>query len=74
MRVTGHGVEGCVKDGQIRSAWAVTTTVVPAARMSARSWLRDVQSNDVVAITVWIVLIWPAWRAPKWSQRSFGVT
>ena len=23
--------------------------------------------------TVWIILIWPAWRAPKWSQRSFGV-
>ena len=33
-----------------RSAWVVTT--VSAARMSARSWLRDIQNNDVVAITV----------------------
>jgi len=32
-----------------RSAWAVTT--VPAARMTARSWLRDIQNNDVMAIT-----------------------
>ena len=32
------------------SAWAVTT--VSAARMSARSWLRDKQNNDVVPITV----------------------
>ena len=26
-----------------------------------RSWLRDIKDNDVVTITVWIVLIWPAW-------------
>ncbi len=32
-----------------RSAWAVTT--IPAARMSARSWLRDIQNNDFVTIT-----------------------
>ena len=42
-----HGVEGRVEE--TRSAWAVTT--VPPARMSARSWLRDIKNNDVVAIT-----------------------
>jgi hypothetical protein len=39
-----HGNEGRVEDGQIGT--------VPAARMSARSWLRDIQNNDVLAITV----------------------
>jgi hypothetical protein len=33
-----------------RLAWAVTT--VSAVRMSAQSWLRDIQNNDVLAINV----------------------
>ena len=38
--------------------------------MSARSWLRDIQNNDVMAITVWIVLIWPTWQAPKQMEET----
>jgi hypothetical protein len=64
-----HGVEGRVEDGQIGLGGHHS----PGGKDERAKWLRDIQNNDFVAITVWIVLIWSAWRAPKWSQRSFGV-
>ncbi len=62
--------ESKAKSRIARSAWEVTT--VSAARMSAWSWLRDTKNNCFVAITVWSVPIWPAWRELRWTQRLFG--
>jgi hypothetical protein len=47
-RVTG--MESNAASRMDRLAWAVTT--VSAVRMSAQSWLRDIQNNDVLAINV----------------------
>jgi hypothetical protein len=64
-----HGVEGRVEDSQIGRGGHHS----PGGKDEHAKWLRDIQNNVIVAITVWIVLIWSAWRAPKWSQGSFGI-
>ena len=59
-----HRVEGCVEDGQIGLGGHHS----PSGKDE-----RAEMVEGHTKLTVWIVLIWPAWRAPQWSQRSFGV-
>ena len=52
-----HVVEGLVEDSQIGRGGHHS----PGGKDERAKWLRDIQNNVVVAITVWIVLIWSAW-------------